>query len=393
MAWRAATVMENGPVSSPRSGTATYLTSRRISRVPLQMAAAAHGSRRSGAQRRIASTRFLPSSHPSRSRASGHRAPEAPKVGCAQASAAARRGARSGARDLDHPPDPRSQRPGSAQEAAPQHGSALAPAIRGRSSQRALDRGLQRPVPLEGRQPLLSTHRPGRLQPLPAGLPSAPGPSPSSPCPASAGSFRPTGCRTASAPTTVSPSRRMSRWAASASLSVVGSARHPPRVHSTRKAAAERSTRTNAPNAQARGYLPSAHPSPRSTARLQRLSAGLTKRGPTRPWVSSAQLLSTGPSSRLLRTPQPITYPTHFEVRWVSQLGNIRWKKQFVFVSRMFKYEPIGLEQLSPGLWVFSTALTLSDGWMRKTAVSWTEGESGNAAHSPNCKPSGSNPG
>jgi putative transposase len=57
------------------------------------------------------------------------------------------------------------------------------------------------------------------------------------------------------------------------------------------------------------------------------------------------------PSPRLLATPQPIKYPTHFEVRWVSQLGNIRWQKQFVFVSRMFKYEPIGLEQLSPGLW------------------------------------------
>ena len=69
------------------------------------------------------------------------------------------------------------------------------------------------------------------------------------------------------------------------------------------------------------------------------------------------------PSARLLQTPQPITYPTHFEVRWVSQLGNIRWKKQLVFVSRMFKYEPIGLEQLSPGLWaVFYGPHPL--GWM-----------------------------
>ena len=57
------------------------------------------------------------------------------------------------------------------------------------------------------------------------------------------------------------------------------------------------------------------------------------------------------PSSKLLAALQPITYPAHFEVRWVSQLGNIRWQKQFVFVSRMFKYEPVGLEQMSSGIW------------------------------------------
>jgi hypothetical protein len=97
------------------------------------------------------------------------------------------------------------------------------------------------------------------------------------------------------------------------------------------------------------------------------------------------------PSSRLLETPRPITYPTHFEVRWVSQLGNIRWHKQFVFVSRMFKYEPIGLEQLNPGLWaVFYSFHHL--GWLDEKygRIVDRRGKRRRRAN-PDCKPSGEN--
>ena len=63
-------------------------------------------------------------------------------------------------------------------------------------------------------------------------------------------------------------------------LGLVGSAGHSARVHPARKASTERTPRTNAPNAQARGHPPSAPPSSCSAARLQQLSSRLQRRAP-----------------------------------------------------------------------------------------------------------------
>lgn len=65
----------------------------------------------------------------------------------------------------------------------------------------------------------------------------------------------------------------------------------------------------------------------------------------------------------LLKEPPPLTYPDHFEVRWTSQLGQIRWKNRFVFVSRSIRYQPLGLENVGPGLWaIFYGPVAL--GWL-----------------------------
>ncbi len=52
-----------------------------------------------------------------------------------------------------------------------------------------------------------------------------------------------------------------------------------------------------------------------------------------------------------VRRPTPLTYPEHFELRWVSQLGMIRWKARFVRVTKLLAFHHVGLEQISDGLW------------------------------------------
>ena len=65
----------------------------------------------------------------------------------------------------------------------------------------------------------------------------------------------------------------------------------------------------------------------------------------------------------LPKRPAPLTYPPHFEVRWTSQLGQIRWRNRFIFVSRNIRYQPLGLEEIGPGLWaVFYGPVHL--GWL-----------------------------
>ena len=53
----------------------------------------------------------------------------------------------------------------------------------------------------------------------------------------------------------------------------------------------------------------------------------------------------------LPKRPAPLSYPPHFEVRWTSQLGQIRWRNRFVFVSCNIRYQPLGLEEIGPALW------------------------------------------
>jgi transposase InsO family protein len=58
------------------------------------------------------------------------------------------------------------------------------------------------------------------------------------------------------------------------------------------------------------------------------------------------------PSSRPLPSkPDPLTYPAHFEQRLVSQIGNIRWKKTVVHVSRLLAREYVALEATADAVW------------------------------------------
>lgn len=47
----------------------------------------------------------------------------------------------------------------------------------------------------------------------------------------------------------------------------------------------------------------------------------------------------------------PISYPGHYEVRYVSENGAIRWKRAWVGVTTVLAHEYIGLEEVGEGLW------------------------------------------
>lgn len=57
-------------------------------------------------------------------------------------------------------------------------------------------------------------------------------------------------------------------------------------------------------------------------------------------------------SSRRLpsQLPEP-AYPGHFEVRWLSKDGNIRFKRRQFFVSTALAHEYVGLEETGDGIW------------------------------------------
>lgn len=67
------------------------------------------------------------------------------------------------------------------------------------------------------------------------------------------------------------------------------------------------------------------------------------------------------PSARPLPPRVPLfTYPAHFEVRRVGHGGGIRWRGQYVFVSKALAHEPIGLEAVSDAVWdVFVASLRI----------------------------------
>ncbi len=48
--------------------------------------------------------------------------------------------------------------------------------------------------------------------------------------------------------------------------------------------------------------------------------------------------------------PEP-EYPGPFEVRWLSKSGNIKWKRQQLFVSQALAHEWVGLEEVADGVW------------------------------------------
>jgi hypothetical protein len=47
----------------------------------------------------------------------------------------------------------------------------------------------------------------------------------------------------------------------------------------------------------------------------------------------------------------PLDYPGHFEVRYVSFNGGIRWKRDWVNVSIVCPGEYVGLEEIDNGVW------------------------------------------
>jgi len=60
---------------------------------------------------------------------------------------------------------------------------------------------------------------------------------------------------------------------------------------------------------------------------------------------------STRPFPKLVEGPQ---YPGHFEVRKVSEIGQVRWRGRLVFVSGALAGEHVGLEERDEGLWTVS---------------------------------------
>jgi transposase InsO family protein len=46
-----------------------------------------------------------------------------------------------------------------------------------------------------------------------------------------------------------------------------------------------------------------------------------------------------------------IEYPGHFEVRWVSKIGVVNWKRKRIFVSTALGNEPLGFEHVADDLW------------------------------------------
>jgi hypothetical protein len=58
------------------------------------------------------------------------------------------------------------------------------------------------------------------------------------------------------------------------------------------------------------------------------------------------------PSSRVLpKTLPPVEYPAHYEVRYVSANGGIRWKCAWVCVTHTLAGEFVGLNEIGDGLW------------------------------------------
>jgi len=48
---------------------------------------------------------------------------------------------------------------------------------------------------------------------------------------------------------------------------------------------------------------------------------------------------------------EPLAYPGHFEVRYVSRNGGIRWNKRWVCVSHLLMEQHVGLEAIDDDLW------------------------------------------
>jgi hypothetical protein len=59
---------------------------------------------------------------------------------------------------------------------------------------------------------------------------------------------------------------------------------------------------------------------------------------------------STQTATYSSRLPE-VTYPADFDVRYVSDGGQMRWNGSKIFVGRVLIGEPVGLEPCGDGLW------------------------------------------
>ena len=47
----------------------------------------------------------------------------------------------------------------------------------------------------------------------------------------------------------------------------------------------------------------------------------------------------------------PVEYPGHFEVRYVSANGGIKWHDKYLFISNVLIGEYVGFEEIDDGIW------------------------------------------
>lgn len=99
-----------------------------------------------------------------------------------------------------------------------------------------------------------------------------------------------------------------------------------------------------------------ARPPARSWAEQQRRFAAFrTEFNTVRPHEALAGQVPAdlyAPSSRRwCRQPEPLRYPAHYETRYVSANGGMRWASRWVCVGPLFAGHDVGLEAIDEGLW------------------------------------------
>ena len=57
------------------------------------------------------------------------------------------------------------------------------------------------------------------------------------------------------------------------------------------------------------------------------------------------------PSARRAPRSPRVCYPGHFETRKVASDKSIKWHDQKVFVSKVLRFETVGLEEVAEGVW------------------------------------------
>ncbi len=63
-----------------------------------------------------------------------------------------------------------------------------------------------------------------------------------------------------------------------------------------------------------------------------------------------ASCYTASPRSMPTVLPEPV-YPGHFEVRYLSKDGNVRFKHRQFFVSQTLSHEHVGFEEVDDGVW------------------------------------------
>lgn len=83
-------------------------------------------------------------------------------------------------------------------------------------------------------------------------------------------------------------------------------------------------------------------------ARLSKLSGWWVRLGVLPELIEPGKPQQNGRHERMHRT---LEYPDHFEVRYVSGNGGIRWSSAWVNISTTCIGEYVGLEEIDDGIW------------------------------------------